>query len=349
MLPLVRDDSGVAEFLLVPWVGACIHTPPPPPNQMVHVAVPEGVGDKGRFAAVWIEGEIRLRPDSYELFLIDGTREINVAYTMTTDRISDYSSQESDVLARVEVPDDLGAGHSWLQRLRIGSELLFTKTMTDIRDSRSSRAMLWGLLVAFLYGVLHTLGPGHGKAVVIAYFIGERGSLWRGVRMGGQIALLHVLSAIFVVVVTDFAVRQATGRAPSDYRLVRLVSYAAIIAIGLWMLFKAVRGARAARGVGDHHEHHAGCGCAHLAEPAEGVAGFLSLAVGAVPCTGALLVLLFGMANDLLWPSVILVVAISLGMAIALSGVGVAAILGRRYIGPQGGGRCPPASTASQP
>ena len=118
--------------------------------------------------------------------------------------------------------------------------------------------------------------------------------------------------------------------------MVRLVSYGSIVAIGLWMLHRAVRVARAG---GDRHAHdHEGCGCAHLAEPAQGMAGLLSLAVGSVPCTGALLVLLFGMANDLLWPSFALVVAISLGMALALSGVGIAAILGRRLLDHRIGG-----------
>ena len=154
--------------------------------------------------------------------------------------------------------------------------------------------------------------------------------------MGGQIALCHVLSAIVVVLVTDFAVRQATGKAPSDYRMVKLVSYASIAVIGLWMLVKAIRSARQSSGHAhhhhEHHEHHEGCGCEHLAQPVKGVSGFLALAVGAVPCTGALLVLLFGLANDLLLPAIIMVVSISLGMAIALSGIGIVAILGRRFV-----------------
>lgn len=325
MLPLKTEESGVTEFLLVPWVGACIHTPPPPPNQMVHVRVPGGTNDRGRFAAIWLEGRIELKPAEYDLFLADGTRSVKVAYTMTTATISTYSSQESDVLARVEAPA-FDSEHSWVQQWQIRAEILFTQAMTDIQNSRSSGPMLWGLLVSFFYGILHTLGPGHGKTVVAAYFVGERGSLWRGLRMGGQIALFHVLSAVIVVVITDFAVRQATGQSPSDYRAIRLASYGSIIAIGLWMIIRALKAARS------HHHHHEGCGCAHLAEPSKGVSGLLSVAVGAVPCTGALLVLLFGLANDLLWPSIMLVIAISLGMALALSGIGVAAILGRRFL-----------------
>ena len=336
MLPLTREGQKVTEFLLVPWVGACIHTPPPPPNQMIHVSVADGTDDKGRFAAIWLEGKLELEPAEYDLFLVDGTRSIKVAYTMSTDRISEYSSKESDILAQVEVPD-FKAEHSWFQEVQTKVSLMFTKTMTSIKDRDSSGPLWTGLLIAFVYGLVHTLGPGHGKAVVISYFVGEGGGLMRGVAMGTKIAVFHVLSAIIVIWVTDFAVRQATGAAPSDYRTVKLISYASIAVIGAWMLWKAIR-TKAVRhhhhdhdhGHDDHH-HHAGCdACAAAAQNAKGPGGWLALAVGSVPCTGALLVLLFGMANDLLGPAILLVIAISFGMAVAMSGIGVLALLGRR-------------------
>jgi nickel/cobalt exporter len=50
-----------------------------------------------------------------------------------------------------------------------------------------------------------------------------------------------------------------------------------------------------------------------------------------VPCTGALIVMLFGLANDLVVPAVMMVIAISAGMALAMSAIGVAAILGRNW------------------
>ena len=57
------------------------------------------------------------------------------------------------------------------------------------------------------------------------------------------------------------------------------------------------------------------------------------MAVGAVPCTGALIVMLFGLANDLVLPAILMVVAISAGMALAMAAIGVAAILGRNWAG----------------
>jgi ABC-type nickel/cobalt efflux system permease component RcnA len=96
------------------------------------------------------------------------------------------------------------------------------------------------------------------------------------------------------------------------------------------MLAGAIRSAyRTADEGGREHD----CGCHHRSERRDAAGfGFLSLAIGAVPCTGALMVLLCGVANDLLWPSVLMVTSISAGMAVALSSVGIAAILGRRLV-----------------
>jgi nickel/cobalt exporter len=154
-----------------------------------------------------------------------------------------------------------------------------------------------------------------------------------------RIALFHVLSAIVIVLLTDFAVRQVTGKAPSDYRTIRLISYAGIAAIGLFMLRAAIRQARLKHSHGPdqgddetHHHHHPGCAACDALDTKKGPAAWLSLAVGAVPCTGALLVLLYGLANDMLWPAILMVIAISLGMALTLSALGIAAILGRRLV-----------------
>jgi ABC-type nickel/cobalt efflux system permease component RcnA len=353
VLPLGNGGQKIKEFLLVPWVGACIHTPPPPPNQMVYVSVPEGMEPRGQFSPVWIEGKIEVKPASYDLFLVDGSMQVKVAYTMATDAISDYSAAESDDLAKVEIPKSAFEGHSWFQTVQAKASLIFTKAMSGLRDDGSSKAFWFAILVAFGYGLVHTLGPGHGKAVVVSYFVGDGGSLRKGFTMGVLIAVFHVLSSIIVVLVMDFAVRQATGQAPSDYRAIRLGSYALIILIGAVMLRRAIRSTRHSRELAEsathahshaghdhHHESHAGhhddhahhdcLACAALEEKKKGAGTWLALAVGVVPCTGALLVLLFGVANDLLFPAILMVAAISAGMAIAMSGIGVLAILGRR-------------------
>ena len=58
-LPLELDGVAVQEFLLVPYVGACIHVPPPPPNQIILVDYPEGLTKMKLFDPIWVSGEIK--------------------------------------------------------------------------------------------------------------------------------------------------------------------------------------------------------------------------------------------------------------------------------------------------
>jgi hypothetical protein len=61
IVPLDDADETGAEFLLVPYYGACVHTPPPPPNQMAFVRMAGGKQIKlALFDAVWMEGTLRI-------------------------------------------------------------------------------------------------------------------------------------------------------------------------------------------------------------------------------------------------------------------------------------------------
>jgi hypothetical protein len=89
-LPLEYDGMKVKEFLLVPWVGACIHTPPPPPNQIVYVEAMDAFQSDSRFEPVWIEGVMRVGDTSKELFLVDGSSDIQIGYSMKSVKIEKY-------------------------------------------------------------------------------------------------------------------------------------------------------------------------------------------------------------------------------------------------------------------
>jgi hypothetical protein len=80
LLPLEMVDQKAVEFLLVPTVGACIHTPPPPANQTVLVKYSEGVEVTGLFNPVWISGEMRAQSSSSALSLVDGQADIEATY-----------------------------------------------------------------------------------------------------------------------------------------------------------------------------------------------------------------------------------------------------------------------------
>ncbi|SEA90910.1 DUF3299 domain-containing protein [Rubrimonas cliftonensis] len=331
LLPLKAEAGRVVEFLILPWVGACIHTPPPPPNQIVHVTYPMGLVLERQFEAVRLEGILRHEPEEHDLFLLDGSRQISVSYGLS-DAVLGGTPGEIVAASASEIPI--------LDRAQIWVNSLYTSGMPALGEAGSGAAIFWALLLSFGYGALHTLGPGHGKAVVISYFVGTGGSLRRGLTMGARIAVFHVLSAVVVVFLLDLAVQQTTGAAPSDYRAIRMGSYALVIVIGAVMLWQAISAMRRPASIAGggahkahHHEHsHGTSGCAACtASVAPRGSGWVAAAVGVVPCTGALLVMLFGLANDLIWPAIAIVVAISVGMAVAMSLLGMAALWGRGW------------------
>ncbi|MEM9060612.1 MAG: DUF3299 domain-containing protein [Pseudomonadota bacterium] len=89
-LPLELSDGGVSEFLLVPYVGACIHTPPPPPNQMVFVKLREEFEITNLYEPVWITGQIRVEQASRSLTYVDGTADVPTGYALQAVTIEPY-------------------------------------------------------------------------------------------------------------------------------------------------------------------------------------------------------------------------------------------------------------------
>ena len=93
VLPLEYEDRKVTEFLLVPWVGACIHTPPPPPNQIVHVTAREPFEIRGMFEAVSVTAAMKIGGVTKNLFLVDGTANINMSYSMKDAEVREYKKE----------------------------------------------------------------------------------------------------------------------------------------------------------------------------------------------------------------------------------------------------------------
>ena len=90
VLPLEMDGLKITEFLLVPYVGACIHEPVPPANQIVLVKFAQGIEVDGRFTPVWVEGKMNTQIGTTKLYLIDGSADIPRSYTLKADAIELY-------------------------------------------------------------------------------------------------------------------------------------------------------------------------------------------------------------------------------------------------------------------
>jgi ABC-type nickel/cobalt efflux system permease component RcnA len=203
------------------------------------------------------------------------------------------------------------------------------RQMAAIRNGTGSLPLLSGVLAAFLYGVFHTLAVGHGKTVVVGYFLGNHARPTQGVVMASWIAISHVLGAIVVAVAAHWILQQTLMSPIEQNHWIRMISFGAIALIGAWMLVGEWRRLRGKSTGGHHHHHghdhddHHHHGHAHGARHR----GLLAIAAGFVPCSGAILILTFAIANGILASGLAMVVAIALGMALTLAGLGLVSML----------------------
>jgi|KBSMisStandDraft_5_1062788.scaffolds.fasta_scaffold28252_2 hypothetical protein len=90
VLPLEFSGSKVTEFLLVPWVGACIHTPPPEANQIVYVKADKPFDIRRAFDAVWVTGRIAATGTKKSVQIVDGSADIDVGYSLRASVVEPY-------------------------------------------------------------------------------------------------------------------------------------------------------------------------------------------------------------------------------------------------------------------
>jgi ABC-type nickel/cobalt efflux system permease component RcnA len=192
----------------------------------------------------------------------------------------------------------------------------------SLQGSRSLAGLLFVMFVSLVYGMFHAAGPGHGKTIVSSFFLANDAKLRHSVVIGYLIAAVHALAALAVVLILYYVIRGlfSTGIEQADH-YIQLVTFGIIAVLGAFMLAGRIRGSA--------HHHHL-----HAEDKGGGVTmkGLLAIAVpaGAIPCPGAVAVILFALSLHMLGVSVLSVVFISLGMGITISLTGAIVILAKR-------------------
>jgi nickel/cobalt exporter len=221
--------------------------------------------------------------------------------------------------ATVTAPTVAGGFLLRLGRMQAEINETLSKRIHELKEAPSATMLAGALGLAFLYGVLHAAGPGHGKTVVASYFVARRRHWTAGIVLGGLISLIQGISAIAIVAVLGIVLRYAGLDVLGQTTLVEAVSYGLIALIGGTMLVQALRGA-------EHHHHHHGPGDHHH----HGTSGTLmALAAGLTPCASAVIVMLFALANDAFAIGAEVALAMSVGMGLTVAAVGVLSIAAR--------------------
>jgi nickel/cobalt exporter len=258
----------------------------------------------------------------------------------------------------------------------------YREMSATIRAAKSDGSAVWTLLaISFGYGIFHAAGPGHGKAVISSYLVANEETARRGIALSFASALMQALVAVLIVGICAWLLNATAKTMCGAERAIEIASYALIAAFGarlVWTkgggFFRALQARHPAPAMaaashhhdhdhGHHHHDHHGhdhhhhdhvhdehCGHSHgptpdqLAGPGGWRRGLGAIfAVGIRPCSGAILVLVFALAQGLFWAGVAATFVMGLGTAITVATIAVIAVsakdLARRLsAGRDGGG-----------
>jgi ABC-type nickel/cobalt efflux system permease component RcnA len=189
------------------------------------------------------------------------------------------------------------------------------------RDDLGVGVILLSLALAFFWGSAHALSPGHGKAIVTAYLVGQRGKPRHAAALGLIVTATHTIG-VFTLGFVTLALSQFI--VPEQlYPWIGLVSGLLVIVVGASVLLGRLRHRRA-HGHGHHHHHHDHGELGWRSLTAVGISG------GLLPCPSALVVLLAAISLHRIALGLGLIVAFSAGLALSITGIGLVAILAKR-------------------
>jgi nickel/cobalt transporter (NicO) family protein len=226
-----------------------------------------------------------------------------------------------------------------------------------IRAAKQRGAAAWGLAgLSLAYGIFHAAGPGHGKMVIASYMLANERALRRGLVIAFGAALLQGFSAVAIVGIGAIVFKATAKHMTAAANAVEIASYAGIVILGgalvyvkgaaLLSAWRAAPAVAVAAGVAarafladdcaENHVHGPGCAHFHAPDPRTLGAGFswksallTMMAAGSRPCSGAILVLVFALAQGIFSTGVFAVLAMSLGTAITTAALASAAVLAK--------------------
>jgi len=223
-----------------------------------------------------------------------------------------------------------------------------------MQDESKWRVLPVAVLIAFLLGAVHALGPGHGKALVGAYLVGTRGRPVDAVLLGLLVTFSHVSSVVLLGVASLGASHYFVPEQMLPY--LEMISALLLAGLGAWMVKSrwpgkghahphshahghphghkgTEKGGHEHPAGGHEHSHHA-----HQEKQGVRWQEMLSLGIsgGMVPCPSALAILLIAVAFQKIALGLVMIVAFSFGLASVLVTVGLVLVWTRSLLKPQG-------------
>ena len=185
-------------------------------------------------------------------------------------------------------------------------------TIRAINDESSLSASLLVLGIAFVYGLVHAIGPGHGKALVALYFTSNKGDYKKAFKMGYMISIIHAISALIFTFGIFFILKTMFRQHFNDFSNIAMqISAVMIMSVGLYLIYEAYR---------SKNEKEK-----HLKKSAKSES-MVAFSAGVVPCPGVMTIVLFCIVLGQYTLGILAAISMSIGMGLTISIAGIFSI-----------------------
>jgi ABC-type nickel/cobalt efflux system permease component RcnA len=195
------------------------------------------------------------------------------------------------------------------------------RLLSEIDESGSIISYIWLLLFSFAYGILHTLGPGHGKSLVSAYFLSSESSYARAGVVSMLIGVVHTFSAFITTFVIYFVLSTFFASVVTDIESVATkISAIIIILIAVYLIYKKYifyKESKKPTMKWSSHQPHSSCSCSSCQNTNTTDLGVI-LGAGIVPCAGTVSIFIFTISLGLYFVGFLSAIFMSIGMSFVI-------------------------------
>ena len=198
---------------------------------------------------------------------------------------------------------------------------------------------IWKFLaICLVYGMLHALGPGHGKSIVVGYFIARRGRWRQGVALGAGITVTHTMSAVLLLLILYAIFKATVFNAFETGRIgIENASYVLVMLTGILLVVLGIKDfvtQRKQAKIAVQEGTVAKLDSEKALPPTARWREILGVAAvtGIVPCPAVALIVLFCLLNSMVALSLLGALVICIGMTITNVAFGIAAVAFRKGI-----------------
>jgi len=185
-------------------------------------------------------------------------------------------------------------------------------TIRSLNDENSLSVSLLIIGIAFLYGLIHAAGPGHGKALVAFYFTSNKSDYKKAFKMGYTISIIHAISALTLTFGIFFILKTMFRKNFQEFAGIAMqISAVMIICVGLYLLYEAYKSKKAKERKIEKTNK------SYLA---------VAFSAGVVPCPGVMTIVLFCIILKQFMLGILAAIAMSIGMGLTISVAGILSI-----------------------